>query len=260
MSKSNDYGTAFDRSRSDFGTGSTTFTSNNHSSHGPNHHILGVRSSPTKAFSFDGVEYWGSPFSSLDDISMTDKDLLINAYGTPHVAKPFIRSAPKWLNMKGHDIYKEFHQIVLEWKDFSPPPSSANIDFWEAIIAQAKEEGIKRIICCCMAGLGRTGTALASLALASGYKQTPLEAIAAVRNEYNKKAIETTKQELYIWQLLFDEQEIIRNGFYREEERVEVKPPTNLVRRGISFEEDDDDDKDHSRWSNWTRSNPKTSK
>ena len=256
MSKGNDYGNSFDRSYST--TASPKSTSYHHSSQADNHHVLGTRSNPTKAFYFDGVEYWGSPFSGLDDISLTNEDLLINAYGTPHVAKPFIRSAPKWLNMSGHDIYKEFHQILLEWKDFSPPPRSANLDFWETIIAQAKEEGIKRIICCCMAGLGRTGTALASLAIASGYKQNPLEAIAAVRNEYNKKAIETKKQELYIWQLLFDEQEIVRNGFYREE-RVEEKPPNNLVRRGISFEEDDDD-KDHSPWSNWTRSNPKTSK
>ena len=146
--------------------------------------IFSDKSRPKMAFVHEGIEYWGSAHSNLDDAGLGSDDLLINGYGTAYVSRPFIKNAPSWLNLTGM-TGAEPHQIVLDWKDFSPPPRSINIDFWESIIEQAKQEGIKRIIVCCGAGLGRTGTALASLALASGYVDDPEDAVNYIRSGYN---------------------------------------------------------------------------
>jgi len=119
-------------------------------------------------------------------------------------------------------------------------------------VSQAKEEGIKRIICCCGAGLGRTGTALASLALASGKEKNPQTAIEMIRQSYNRRAIETRAQELYIWRLVLTDQQITARGFFDEKPRHETnRHDTPIVRRGVSFEDDDDG----TNWSNWTSQN-----
>jgi hypothetical protein len=194
------------------------------------------RAAPSLAFEAEDIEFWGSPYSLLEEVDLSEDDLLINGYGTKYTAPPFVRSAPSWLTFSEHNLNKEPHQLLLDWKDFSPPPSSANIDFWETIVSQAKAEGIKRIICCCGAGLGRTGTALASLALASGRANDPEYAIEMIRGNYNRGAVETKGQELYIWKLVLTDRQIASRGFFSSPPQSE----SPFVRRGISFEDDDD--------------------
>jgi len=171
---------------------------------------------PKIAFKCDGIEFWGSAHSNLDDVSYSNKDLIVNGYGTLFTPRPFIKSAPAWLNMSAINSNSQPNQLLLDWKDFSPPPQSAKLDFWQTIINQAKENGIERIICCCGAGLGRTGTALASFALASGYTNDPEEAINLIRTKYNKRAIETNGQELYLWYLIYEEEPSIGEKFIPE--------------------------------------------
>lgn len=208
------------------------------------------RASPKLAFKKDGIEFWGSAHSNLDDVSFSDKDLLVNGYGTVFVPKPFVRSAPSWMNL-GASSSPNINQLLLDWKDFSPPPRSADISFWETILSQAQANGITRIICCCGAGLGRTGTALASFALASGYIEEPEAAIKEIRRAYNRQAIETKGQELYIWSLIYELQE-------EAEEEVEFEPahtpPTpskasTSVTRSLDFEDSGE------AWNNWTKNN-----
>lgn len=240
-------------SSTDYGTSYTsTVTSTNAVKTGGTMVSMGVeRARPKYAFESEGIEFWGSAYSSLDDVTFSNTDLIINAYGTPFTPKPFIRSCPKWLNLDGMAM-TEPHQLLLDWKDFSPPPASANIDFWESIIEQSQQEGITRIIVCCGAGLGRTGTALAALLLASGEEDNPNIAIKMIRTLYNRSAIETKLQEFYIWKLVTPEEEIPFSRIFNEsrQDREEVNQP--ITRTHLAIEEEDDDG---TAWSNWTKTN-----
>lgn len=174
---------------------------------------------PTLAFEFSGIEFWGSPKTKLDDIQFQKGDLIINCTGTAWVSKPplppkdFIMTKPSWLKVpsvpltpiKPHNNGELAEQILLDWADMKPPPDATNLEFWETIISQAIENKVKRIFCCCMAGQGRTGTILASLLLATGEVDEPNLAIDYIRENYNKKAIETQGQEQYIFGLMYEE-------------------------------------------------------
>lgn len=235
---SRDYGNSFSEN-----TGRIMGTTTTVSSSGGGHAIAADKSRPKMAFRADGIEYWGSAHSNLDDASLCSDDLLINGFGTPYVSRPFVKSSPNWLNLTGIGG-AEPHQLLLDWRDFQPPPRSINIDFWESIIAQAKQEGVRRIVACCGAGLGRTGTALASLALASGYSDDPEYVIKHIRNEYNNRAIETRGQEFYIWCLVKPAERFPDAGFPRSSDR-----PTKSAYQ-MTIEDDSPE-----AWSDWTRTN-----
>jgi hypothetical protein len=239
---SQDYGTSYTSTVNPTNAVKTTGTSIS----------MGVeRARPKYAFESEGIEFWGSAHSNLDEVTFSNKDLIINAYGTAFVAKPFVRSGPNWLNLDGM-AKSDPHQLLLDWKDFSPPPGSVNIDFWESIIEQSQQEGIKRIIVCCGAGLGRTGTALAAFLLASGEEEDPGVAIKMIRTLYNRSAIETKLQELYVWRLVTQEEEIPFSRIFQETRSDRVE--TNYSRTGqISIESDPEDDA--AAWSDWTKTN-----
>lgn len=218
---------------------STTYSGGSHFSSGSE------KSCPKLAFEYEGIEYWGSAHSNLDDAGLCNHDLLINGFGAVYTAKPFVKTAPSWLNLAGLSG-SDPHQLLLDWRDFSPPPRSINIDFWESIVEQAKAEGIKRIVVCCGAGLGRTGTALASLALASGFTNDPIEAINTVRAVYNSRAIETRAQELYVWCLVNSSKDFPESGIQRAQQ--------NKSGRQISLGLEEDPEES---WSLWPQNNPK---
>lgn len=194
------------------------------------------KSPPTLAFIYNGMEYWGSPHSGLDDFPFEERDLIVNAFGVEYTPRPFIKSAPGWFALE--DVPTEPSQIVFDWKDFSVPPQSINIDFWESLIEQSHAEGIRRIIVCCGAGLGRTGTALAALMLASGYAKDPGDAILNVRQEYNRRAIETKQQELYVWKLVVPEDKIPMSKIFPPATTPTSLPSQSSSRNYSSVEED----------------------
>lgn len=247
---SRDYGTSFSENTGRIMGASTTVSSSGVG--GGTHYAAGSeKSQPKMAFRNDGIEYWGSAHSNLDDANLCSEDLLINGYGTPYVSKPFVRSAPSWLNLIG-TTGAEPHQLLLDWKDFSPPPRSINIDFWESIVAQAKAEGIRRIVVCCGAGLGRTGTGLAALALASGYNDDPEDAINYIRSGYNSRAIETKAQEFYVWCLVKPAGKFPAGGIPRNY----ANAPKSSYQLTLESSLEDADSSMES-WSNWTRNNTK---
>ena len=204
--------------------GSTAYSnsgSHSHSAHyygGNSHSSYGSGwSKPQEVFEAHGIEFWGTSKSKLDDIYLDDEDLIINCTGTafiPKPSKPFIKSFPSWLNFSDELTKAEkpkISQIVLDWPDMSPPPLAIEISFWEDIIRQARARGIKRIICCCMAGQGRTGTALAAFMLALGFVDEPADAIEYIRENYNSKAVETQGQMVYLYNLAYDIQALIKD-------------------------------------------------
>lgn len=82
----------------------------------------------------------------------------------------------------------------IAWPDFSLPinrraAAQALLDAW----ARSDHE---RVDVACRGGRGRTGTALACIAVIDGMK--PAAAIALVREQYDRRAIETPWQERYV--------------------------------------------------------------
>ena len=161
-----------------------------------------VNMKPTPAFKARGIEFWGTSKYNLDETPLTPQDLIVNCSGLLYTVKPFVTRFPSWMNLSsGTEQTPE--QLLLEWKDMSVPPDTINLEFWETIIEQAIEHGITRIICCCGAGQGRTGTALAAFLMATGATHDPELAIAYIRGTYSSKAIENKSQENYVFDLIY---------------------------------------------------------
>lgn len=171
----------------------------------------GYSQAPEKVFSAAGIEFWGGARTKIEDnLVMDETDLIVNCSGTELVNKPFIKKSPKWLHFEGGN-QSEVPQLLLDWKDMSPPPETINLAFWEDIVRQAKDNGIKRIICCCLAGQGRTGTALSAFMLATGIVNEPDEAIEFLRTTYNSSAVEKSSQEIYLYNLVYDLESIFKD-------------------------------------------------
>ena len=86
----------------------------------------------------------------------------------------------------------------LRWPDFRLPADEADVrptltEAWQRAEAE-------RVEIACAGGLGRTGTALACLAILDGVPST--EAVAFVREHYDPRAVETPGQRRYVarWQ------------------------------------------------------------
>lgn len=83
----------------------------------------------------------------------------------------------------------------VRWPDFWVPMSRKDA---LAALSEAHERsyGGERVEVCCRGGIGRTGTALAALAVMDGL--TPRSAIAWVRARYHPRAVETAWQKAWL--------------------------------------------------------------
>ena len=82
----------------------------------------------------------------------------------------------------------------LKWPDFRLPADEAGVlpaltEAWQRAVAE-------RVEIACAGGLGRTGTALACLAILDGIPG--IEAVAFVREHYDPHAVETPGQRRYV--------------------------------------------------------------
>ncbi len=204
---------------------------------------------PTYVYRSGGFDLFGSSKSKLDLMNWDTTDLIINCTGIEYVNKPFIDKAPAWLNLNMLSAPIP-HQLVLNWPDLSAPNKEIDLAFWQNILEQARGNGIKTIVCCCGAGLGRTGTALASLLLAEGTITEPDEAIEFVRTHYTTSAIENAAQEYYIWNLIYANP--VTAGFKATKTYsstvTSAKPLQTLVK---------DDDTDDTEFVQWITENSK---
>ena len=82
----------------------------------------------------------------------------------------------------------------VKWRDFHLPAS--NDDAVAALRAAHTRAATERVEVACAGGRGRTGTALALLAVLSGVG--PDDAVAWVREHYHPKAVETRPQRRWV--------------------------------------------------------------
>jgi len=82
----------------------------------------------------------------------------------------------------------------VRWPDFRLP--SDDRDARDALVEVLARSGDERVEIACGGGRGRTGTALACLAILDGI--VPSEAVAYVRANYHPKAVETPWQKRYV--------------------------------------------------------------
>lgn len=85
--------------------------------------------------------------------------------------------------------------LVIPWEDRGTPPVQAG--FWPYLLHLLPAG---HVVCCCLGGHGRTGTALAALAIA-GLRMDAKAAIEHVRSRYCPQAIESKVQEDYLYRL-----------------------------------------------------------
>jgi protein-tyrosine phosphatase len=87
----------------------------------------------------------------------------------------------------------------LEWPDFGVPDSSAAVISTLTTVLQRAQDG-ESVEIGCLGGHGRTGTALACMAILAGC--LPDEAMDWVRSQYCVQAVETPAQEMFVQDLL----------------------------------------------------------
>lgn len=82
----------------------------------------------------------------------------------------------------------------MRWRDFRLPDSTEQA---LAALREARDRSAtERVEVACVGGVGRTGTAIAVLAVMSGVE--PGEAVAWVRAHYHPRAVETRRQRRWI--------------------------------------------------------------
>ena len=82
----------------------------------------------------------------------------------------------------------------LRWPDFRLPRDPG--DAWEALFEAWRRAEAERVEIACRGGRGRTGTALACIAVLDGVPAR--EAVAYVRRHYDRHAVETPWQRRYV--------------------------------------------------------------
>jgi protein-tyrosine phosphatase len=123
----------------------------------------------------------------------------VQAYGhLPHVIPREDHATPDWalyLDQEWKDRERTWAARFVDWTDYSLPVDES--DAFDAFIeAHQRASSGELVEVACAGGTGRTGTALACVAVLDG--MPPDEAIKWVRKHYHRLAIETLEQERLI--------------------------------------------------------------
>ncbi len=85
----------------------------------------------------------------------------------------------------------------VPWRDFRTPTSTSAA--LEALAEAYRRAATERVELACEGGVGRTGTALAAMAVLAGVPRA--EAVAWVRRQYDRRAVETPWQRRWVLKL-----------------------------------------------------------
>lgn len=149
-----------------------------------------------------------------DELDINRADLIVDLSGTfasrierakrdRDAAARFVLSGPERFQKLAKYIKPDFENLDnlpeilrLDWRDMSVPPVGLNFwrEMWKLI-----PDG--HTIFCCMGSHGRTGTALASMVLASNPKVSSGESMQMIWDRHCEDAIETDSQMEYLRRL-----------------------------------------------------------
>jgi hypothetical protein len=139
------------------------------------HRLFEVHVHRTAVVLPDGTEVAGVSFDAVD---------------------PYVRDEPPdyglYLDYRWQPPWSHDH---LDWPDFGVPGDRAQVLRALGLVLQRARAG-QRVEIGCLGGHGRTGTALACLAVLCGHP--PGEAVKWVRTNYCAQAIETPEQEAFV--------------------------------------------------------------
>lgn len=156
-------------------------------------------------FKINGLNIFGAAKLDIPDTTKdSPKRLIVNCtgYTSNSSSASFVKSVPTGLEVLKsskyqlkikHDIGDE---LLFDWDDGKAPLLIPG--FWPDLLSQIATAKYEDVVFCCIGGHGRTGTALASILLASGESTDPDDAIAEVRANHCKRAIETFDQIDYL--------------------------------------------------------------
>lgn len=162
--------------------------------------IVGLTSSPVSACYHYGKQIVLN-VRGLNISACTDKDkingrgiqkLFLNCTGFEE--KPILRGLPEqFSDLYAHTMDDEY--ITVCWPDGGAPDLLPS--FWYVLPDVCLREGYELLTVYCMGSHGRTGTALAALAIVN-FGMTAVEAVQYVRKTHCMKAVETYRQFDYL--------------------------------------------------------------
>lgn len=176
------------------------------------------RHKPSPVFSFDDLMFYGGSRYTITGTPELDKiQVVLNASGTALNSWDKTSLPPEFQSLNRF-ITADYHfkELVIDWMDGQGPDVLPG--FWQEFIQLCKDQGFKHIMCICFGGHGRTGTALASIMLASGYWNLK-ESVEIIHKIYCVEAIETSAQYKYLVEL--------EKAFVPEARREAVNVPVN---------------------------------
>lgn len=146
---------------------------------------------PKQVLSGKGWSVWASKETDVAKADLSKFNVVLNltGYSVHRRHRIPVRALAKYGNSRPREI-------LLNWPDMQ----AVNLpyEFWRDLMRCASRWGW-RILVFCVGGHGRTGTALACMLVARGWKAQ--DAIDFVRKNHCNKAIETETQERYIYRM-----------------------------------------------------------
>ena len=129
-----------------------------------------------------------------DEVALPDGTTVVAA--TFDERDPYARAAAPDFGLYLDDRWQPpWPHALLDWPDFGLPRDVDSVlQAFRQVLARAR--GDQRVEIGCWGAHGRTGTALACLAVLTGLPRD--EAVSWVRSTYCAKAVETTEQEAFV--------------------------------------------------------------
>lgn len=108
--------------------------------------------------------------------------------------REILQFSNKRIANKFSHFLRQLDVIDISWRDGSAPPVPAM--FWRELLNLARTK-YENLVCFCVGGHGRTGTALSALRMVSE-RETAVEAVEFVRRNHCDESVETFPQAQYL--------------------------------------------------------------
>ena len=175
-----------------------------------NYKLVSCAHYPSLVFKLGEIDIYAATKDRLSQVGLKAHDIslvLNTSLASLNVAN-LVSGSRRFADLNQYAYHIE--EVHLNWDDGSS--FAGDVNFWRALYKKLVEFDIKAVCFCCLGGHGRTGTAIAALALSVSDAKAD-DVIDAIRDHYCKEAIETTTQEEYLSELANE-----RNKQYKPDE------------------------------------------